>query len=104
MSKFPRTITEIQEGLKAGEFTAVELTEDIFAGIATTDEKLNAFITLNKEEALEQARSARMQGRIIKIFPYWVAPYIKIRVIKTILNFSEILNHTILIIRKVACY
>lgn len=62
MSKFPRTITEIQEGLKAGEFTAVELTEDIFAGIATTDEKLNAFITLNKEEALEQAKAADERG------------------------------------------
>lgn len=62
MSQFPTTITEIQEGLKAGEFTAVELTENIFSSIDSKDEKLNAFITLNKEEALEQAKAADERG------------------------------------------
>ncbi|MBG9981649.1 Asp-tRNA(Asn)/Glu-tRNA(Gln) amidotransferase subunit GatA [Aerococcaceae bacterium DSM 111020] len=62
MTQFPRTITEIQAGLREGKFTAVELIEDVLSGIETTDEQLNAFITLNKEEALEQAKQADDRG------------------------------------------
>ena len=62
MSKFPRTITAIQEGLKNNDFTAVELIEDVFAGIEAKDIQLNAFITLNKDEALEQAKAADERG------------------------------------------
>lgn len=51
MNKYPTTIIEIQEGLRNGDFTAVELTEAIFTYIEETDEKVNSFLALNKEAA-----------------------------------------------------
>lgn len=62
MPKYPTTIKGIQAGLKAGDFTAVELTQAIFEFVAETDERLNAFITLNKDQALDQAKAADERG------------------------------------------
>lgn len=62
MSKYPTTIKDIQIGLKNGDFTAVELTEYIFENIADTDDKLNSFLALNKEAALEAAKKADEVG------------------------------------------
>src|SRR5699024_9190130 len=55
-------IIEIQEGLRNGDFTAVELTEAIFTYIEETDEKVNSFLALNKEAALEAAKAADEVG------------------------------------------
>ena len=62
MNKYPTTIIEIQEGLRNGDFTAVELTEAIFTYIEETDEKVNSFLALNKEAALEAAKAADEVG------------------------------------------
>lgn len=50
------TIREAREGLDKGQFSAVELCKHYFQKIKTENKKLNAFISLNEEEALESAR------------------------------------------------
>lgn len=62
MTTYPTTIKEIQAGLKAGDFTAVELIESIYAVIEATDDKLNSFLALDKEAALEAAKAADERG------------------------------------------
>uniref|UniRef100_UPI0023536F19 amidase family protein n=1 Tax=Ignavigranum ruoffiae TaxID=89093 RepID=UPI0023536F19 len=62
MKEFPTTIKDIQIGLKAGQFTSVELVEHLFDYIDATDQQLNAFISLNKEEALKAAEEADQRG------------------------------------------
>ncbi len=52
------TIHELQDKLAAREISAVELTEAVFARIAEVDDQVNAYITLNKDEALVQAAAA----------------------------------------------
>lgn len=62
MTKYPITIKEIQAGLKAGEFSAVELTTAVFENIEQVDPKIKGFLALNKEEALEQAKASDERG------------------------------------------
>ncbi|SEP81677.1 aspartyl/glutamyl-tRNA(Asn/Gln) amidotransferase subunit A [Ignavigranum ruoffiae] len=62
MKEFPTTIKDIQIGLKAGQFTSVELVEHLFDYIDATDQQLNAFISLNKKEALKAAKEADERG------------------------------------------
>ncbi len=50
-------------GLRAGDFSAVELTEAYLARITATDERLNAYITVTAEQALRQAQQADQQRR-----------------------------------------
>ncbi|MDH4330602.1 MAG: Asp-tRNA(Asn)/Glu-tRNA(Gln) amidotransferase subunit GatA [Candidatus Moranbacteria bacterium] len=49
-------IRELHEKLVKGEITSVELTEKYFDVIEKKNGELNAFLTLTKEEALEQAQ------------------------------------------------
>lgn len=58
MTTFPTTIKEIRLGLKNGDFTAVELVEHTYAQIAQIDSKVDSFLALDKEVALESARKA----------------------------------------------
>ncbi len=53
-----RTIAELAHGLRAGEFSAVEVTEAFLRRIEALDGRLNSFITVTAERALEQARAA----------------------------------------------
>jgi len=53
-----RTLTELAQGLAAGEFTARELTESLLARIAAHGEALNAFVTVTADSALEAAAAA----------------------------------------------
>lgn len=62
MTTFPTTIKEIKAGLASGEFTAVQLVEAIFAGIEASDEKVAAYLALNHQQALEQAKAADERG------------------------------------------
>jgi len=50
------TIEETQEGLRIKEFSCVELVEEYLSRIDTLDKKINAFITITKEEALKKAK------------------------------------------------
>jgi aspartyl-tRNA(Asn)/glutamyl-tRNA(Gln) amidotransferase subunit A len=52
------TIHEVRDRLAGGELTAVELTEAILNRIAAVEDEVRAFLTLNPEQALEQARAA----------------------------------------------
>ena len=58
----PTTITEMKKGLAAGEFTAVEIVQASFDRIEATEDQINAFISTNREYALEQARLADERG------------------------------------------
>lgn len=62
MAKYPKTIKEIQAGLKAGEFTALELIEYTYKQIEAIEPKVKAFLALNKEEAIKQAKAADKRG------------------------------------------
>ena len=59
MSDFhKKTITELSALLKSGEVTSVQLTEHFIARIKQHDDKLNSFITVTEEQALEAAKAA----------------------------------------------
>ena len=62
MTVFPTTIKEMKAGLKAGDFTAVELVEHTFNQIETIDAKIESFLALNKEAALADAKAADERG------------------------------------------
>jgi len=51
-----RSIKEIINGYSAKEFSPVEIVEQYIKQIKIHDTKLNAFISLNEEQAIEQAR------------------------------------------------
>ncbi len=53
-----KTIAELSAGLKAGEFSAEELTRSYLERIERLDGQLNSFVTVTAERALEQARVA----------------------------------------------
>lgn len=52
------TIHEAQKGLKAKDFSATELTKALLKRIQNLDPKLNAFITVCENEALQAAKNA----------------------------------------------
>jgi len=53
-----KTLAELAQGLKSGEFSSVELTTHYLDRIKSLDEKTNAFITTTEEHALAQAKQA----------------------------------------------
>jgi aspartyl-tRNA(Asn)/glutamyl-tRNA(Gln) amidotransferase subunit A len=58
MEIFELTVHELHEKLKKKELSSVEATKAMLARIEATDGKVNAFITVCQEEALESAREA----------------------------------------------
>lgn len=52
------TIKKSKEGLKSKKFSSLELTKACLEQIKRTEPKLNAFVTVTENEALEQARKA----------------------------------------------
>ncbi len=52
------TLAELAAGLAARDFSSVELTGDLLDRIGNLDEKLNAFVTVTRDEALAAARKA----------------------------------------------
>lgn len=53
-----RTLTELSEKLAAGECTSVEIVNDVLASIEATDGKVGAYLTVDRESALAQAKAA----------------------------------------------
>jgi aspartyl-tRNA(Asn)/glutamyl-tRNA(Gln) amidotransferase subunit A len=53
-----KTIAELAAGLKKKEFSSIELTRAFLARIRQHNPRLNCFITVTEEQALEQARAA----------------------------------------------
>ena len=62
MNIFDETLTSLHEGLVNKKFTSVELTKEAFKRIAEIDPKVDAFLTQNEEEALQQAAAADERG------------------------------------------
>jgi len=64
MSKFPTTIKELKAGLKAGEFTAVDLLEYTYKQIAAMEPKVEAYLEIDAQRAaaLEAAKAADERG------------------------------------------
>ena len=56
-----KSLKELSAGLKAGDFSSVELTQFHLDRIAKYDNDLNAFITVTNEQALNMAQSADEQ-------------------------------------------
>jgi len=56
------TLEELHEKLVSKELTAVELLESVYENIEKTDEKVGAFLTLSKDEALAAAKEADENG------------------------------------------
>jgi aspartyl-tRNA(Asn)/glutamyl-tRNA(Gln) amidotransferase subunit A len=52
------TVAQIAAGLRQRTFSSVEVTQAFLARIRTLDDKLNSFITVTAEQALEQAKAA----------------------------------------------
>ena len=55
---FEKTLAELAQGLRAGEFSSVELTQAYLDRIKQLDGKYNSFITVTEEQALAQAKAA----------------------------------------------
>ena len=53
-----KTIAELAEGLKKGDFSSEELTKNFLQRIKKYDSEINSFITVSEEHALAQAKAA----------------------------------------------
>lgn len=62
MSKYPTTLIDMKEALAQGQITSVDLVNHVFAQIEALDGKINAFISLNKDQALAAAQAADEAG------------------------------------------
>jgi aspartyl-tRNA(Asn)/glutamyl-tRNA(Gln) amidotransferase subunit A len=58
MSLAALTLHDAEKKLRAGELTSVELTEAVFQRIEVCDGQFHAYLTLDREAALDQARRA----------------------------------------------
>lgn len=58
MELYEMTVHELRDLLAAGRTSAVEIAESVFGRIAQVEEQVRAFVTLNKDKALEMARIA----------------------------------------------
>jgi len=52
------TISELSEKLATGDCTSVDIVNDVLASIDSTDGKVGAYLTIDRDSALEQARAA----------------------------------------------
>ena len=52
------TLIQAKEGLKAKQFSSLELTEAVYARIDAVEDKVKAFVHLTRESALHQAKEA----------------------------------------------
>ena len=56
MNLYEKTASELSSMLKNKEISSVELTQSVFDRIDSVEDKVNAYVTLNKEQALETAK------------------------------------------------
>jgi len=55
---FEKTLAELAQGLNAGDYSSVELTQAYLDRIHQEDSRYNSFISVTAEQALEQAKAA----------------------------------------------
>ncbi|KKQ69577.1 MAG: Glutamyl-tRNA(Gln) amidotransferase subunit A [Candidatus Shapirobacteria bacterium GW2011_GWE2_38_30] len=58
------TLTQALSDLRSKKISPKELVADCFARIESVDKKLNAFLTLNKKQALEMAKTVDISLKI----------------------------------------
>ena len=66
----PETVKSLAAKLAAGEASAVELAQDYLARIRAANAALNAYVELNDEQTLTEARAAdalRAEGRALSL-------------------------------------
>jgi aspartyl-tRNA(Asn)/glutamyl-tRNA(Gln) amidotransferase subunit A len=63
MSLAALTLHDAADKLRAGEFTSVELTEAVYRRIDAAEDRIRAYLTLDRDGALEQARRADARRR-----------------------------------------
>lgn len=66
MSLLDLTALELGEAIKKGETTAVEAAECCFARIKKMEPEVHAFINLDEERAMDQAKKVQTRS-----FPCW---------------------------------
>ena len=62
MSLMQLTAVELGKKIKAGEVSVVEATEAALAAIEAKEEKVNSFVTVDREGALKQAEEVQYYG------------------------------------------
>lgn len=68
MELFNKTAVELSEMLKSKQISSVELTKSVFDRIENVEDKIEAYVTLDKESALKKAEEIdykRAQGEIL---------------------------------------
>ncbi|MFO1436067.1 MAG: amidase family protein [Gammaproteobacteria bacterium] len=69
------TIAQIAAGLRQRTFSSVEVTQAFLGRIRTLDEKLNSFITVTAESAMEQAKAADARIAAGNVAPLTGVPF-----------------------------
>ena len=62
MNYFENDLKSLHEGLVNKDFSAEELAKETFETIKKREEKIDAFITLDEERAMEKARAVDAKG------------------------------------------
>ena len=76
------TISELSDKLAAGECTSVEIINDVLASIDATDATVGAYLTIDRDSALEEAKAADVARAAGKVSPMLGVPV----AIKDLLN------------------
>ena len=75
MSSFPETVVEIATALAKGDFSSVEITQHYLRRIAAHDGRLNSYITVCEDRALDQAAAADALLKSKRAGPLTGVPY-----------------------------
>ncbi len=106
MNYFENDLKSLHEGLVNKDFSAEELTKETFETIKKREEKIDAFITLDEERAMEKARAVDAkgidEGNVLDGIPVGIKDNIVTKGLKTtaaskmLENFNPIYNATVM--------
>lgn len=106
MDYFKNDLSSLHEGLVNKDFSAEELTKETFAKIKERDPKIDAFLTLNEDQALKKAQAIDKAGvdknNVLSGIPIAIKDNIVTKGLKTtaaskiLYNFNPIYNATVM--------
>ena len=106
MNYFENDLKSLHEGLVNKDFSAEELTRETFETIKKREEKIDAFITLDEERAMEKARAVDEngidEGNVLAGIPVGIKDNIVTKGLKTtaaskmLESFNPIYNATVM--------
>lgn len=106
MNYFENDLKSLHEGLVNKDFSAEELAKETFETIKKREEKIDAFITLDEERAMEKARAVDAkgidEGNVLDGIPVGIKDNIVTKGLKTtaaskmLENFNPIYNATVM--------